>query len=195
MEVASFLSLIFSNESSIMVTFCNILNSHRVFCHLCSNSQIFSTRTIFHPCSPEFPRCFWHCWSFHLSWKSRKKHTCHFVPLIFLFLLSLSLSSFPELCPWPFVPLFLLSQIQIFQICFSISGLSLAWQNLQDVFLWPKRSWNVTISTPLSFWCFSFSSTSIFKGVLSSLNSRTACPYSTLFYYQKKKKCNFKSSL
>lgn len=124
----------------------------------------------------------------HLSWKSRKRHTCHFVPLIFFFLLSLSLSSFPELCPWPFVPLFLLSQIQTFQICFSISGLSLAWQNLQDVFLWPKRSWNVTISTPLSFWCFSFSSTSIFKGVLSSLNSTTACPYSTLFYYQKKKK-------
>lgn len=114
MEVASFLSLNFSNESSIMVTFCNILNSHCVFCHLCSSSQFFSTRTMFHLCSPEFPCCFCYCWSFHIYWKSRKRHTRHFVPLILLFLLSLSLSSFPELCPWPFVPLFLLSQIQNF---------------------------------------------------------------------------------
>lgn len=75
-------------------------------------------------------------------------------------------------------PLFLFSCSHKYKISFSITGFSLAWQNLQDAFLWPKRSRSVTVSTPLSFWCFSFSSTSIFKGVLSSLNSITTCPYS-----------------
>lgn len=73
LALASFLSLIFSIVSSILITFCNIPNIHHIFCDLCSSFQILFYKDLISSCSPEFPCCFVTLLSISFILKAKKE--------------------------------------------------------------------------------------------------------------------------